>query len=124
EYITYLIREKNGTPLLMSHDVDLAVFPPTPELGLRSTATHRLYGTSAIRDTVYIEVAEPLVSRRQAQWKAMLLLQLPLLLLLPLSLLGIWWLLRYSLRGVLAYRDAIEARGAGDLSLVTSQRLP
>src|SRR5699024_9125277 len=35
EYITYVVRGADGAPLLMSHDVDLAVFPATPRVGLR-----------------------------------------------------------------------------------------
>ncbi|QBL10467.1 HAMP domain-containing histidine kinase [Rheinheimera sp. D18] len=124
EYITYLVRSANGTPLLKSHDVDLSVFPKTPQLGLRSSATHRLYGTSAIRDTIFIEVAEPLAARSKAQWQAVMLLQLPLIILIPLSLIGIWWFVKHSLNGVLAFSNAIETRGAGDLSLVKGASLP
>jgi len=124
EYLTYLVRDASGNALLASHDVDLSTFPETPRAGLRSTATHRLYGTTAVSDTFFIEVAEPLASRRQAKWQAIVMLLLPLAGLIPLSLIGIWWFVRYSLRGVLAYRDALEARGAGDLSRVEGKRLP
>lgn len=124
EYITYLVRGMDGEPLLVSHDIDLSVFPETPQTGLRSTATHRIYGISAVSDTFFIEVAEPLSSRRQAKWQTIGLLLLPLAGLIPLMLAGIWWLVRYSLRGVRAYRDALESRGAGDLSQVAGQDLP
>lgn len=124
EYITYFVRDANGRPLLVSHDVDLAVFPEKPQLGLRSTATHRLYGTSAVSNTIFIEAAEPLAARHQAQWRAITLLLLPLIVLIPLSLIGIWWVVSYSLRGVVAFRDAIEARGAGDLSQLKGGNLP
>ncbi|WP_048305656.1 HAMP domain-containing sensor histidine kinase [Halomonas sp. PR-M31] len=124
EYITYLVREANGTPLLVSHDVDLSVFPETPEMGLRSTATHRLYGISAVSDTFFIEVAEPLTYRRRATREMLAMLLLPLAVLVPLSLVGIWWFVRHSLGGLLAYRQALEARNAGDLSPVKAQRLP
>lgn len=124
EYITYVVRTESGKPLLVSHDIDLSVFPETPRMGLRSTATHRLYGISAVSDTIFIEVAEPLATRRQALWKAVLLLQLPLVFLIPLSLIGIWLFVRYSLRGVRAYGNAVEARGTGDLSPVNGEGLP
>ncbi|TDO15238.1 MULTISPECIES: sensor histidine kinase [Halomonas] len=124
EYITYLIRERDGTPLLASHDVELSTFPQTPQVGLRSTATHRLYGTTAVSDTFFIEVAEPLASRRQTKWQAMAMLLLPLTGLIPMSLIGVWWLVRHSLNGVRAYQHALAARGAGDLSRVEEMRLP
>jgi len=124
EYLTYLVRDASGNALLASHDVDPSIFPATPQAGLRSTATHRLYGTTAISDTLFIELAEPLASRRQAKWQAIVMLLLPLAGLIPLSLIGIWWFVRHSLRGVLEYREALEARGAGDLSRVEGKRLP
>lgn len=124
EYITYVVRTENGKPLLVSHDIDLSVFPKKPQMGLRSTATHRLYGISAVSDTIFIEVAEPLASRRATQWKAVLWLQLPLIFLIPLSLMGTWLFVGYSLRGVRAYRDAVEARGTSDLSPVKGKSLP
>lgn len=110
--------------MLVSHDIDLSVFPETPQVGLRSTATHRLYGISAVSDTFFIEVAEPLASRRQAKWQTLGMLLLPLTVLIPLSLAGIWWFVRHSLRGVLEYRTMLEARGAGDLSPVRGKNLP
>lgn len=124
EYITYLVRGADGVPLLVSHDIDLSVFPETPQVGLRSTAMHRLYGISAVSDTFFIEVAEPLASRRQAKWQTLGMLLLPLTVLIPLSLAGIWWFVRHSLRGVLEYRTMLEARGAGDLSPVRGKNLP
>ncbi len=124
EYITYLVRGMDGAPLLVSHDIDLSVFPETPQTGLRSTATHRLYGISAVSDTFFIEVAEPLASRRQAKWQTIGMLFLPLAGLIPLSLIGIWWFVRRSLRGVLEYRTMLEVRGAGDLSPVRGENLP
>ncbi|SHL91426.1 sensor histidine kinase [Vreelandella subglaciescola] len=124
EYITYLVRGKDDVPLLVSHDIDLSVFPETPQMGLRSTATHRIYGISAVSNTFFIEVAEPLASRRQAKWQTLGMLLLPLVVLIPLSLIGIWWFVRHSLRGVLEYRNMLEARGAGDLSQVRGKNLP
>lgn len=124
EYLTYLVSDAKGTPLLKSHAVDLSVFTGKPQLGFRNTSTHRIYGTSAISDTIFIEVAEPLSARYQAQGKALILLLLPLAILIPLSLVGVWWFVRHSLRGVLAYRNALEARGVNDLSLVDSKQLP
>ena len=124
EYLTYLVSDAKGTPLLKSHAVDLSVFTGKPQLGFRNTATHRIYGTSAISDTIFIEVAEPLSARYQAQGKALILLLLPLAILIPLSLVGVWWFVRHSLRGVLAYRNALEARGVNDLSFVEAKQLP
>jgi two-component system OmpR family sensor kinase len=44
--------------------------------------------------------------------------------MIPLSMLGIWLLVRLSLRSVLWYSDAIERRGVGDLSPIEAGQLP
>src|SRR5690606_5321389 len=82
------------------------------------------YGASAISDTLFLEIAEPLAHRREAAMEAGLALLLPLILLIPVSLLGIWWIVRMSLRRVIDFQRSIESRGAGDLSPVAGDRLP
>ena len=124
EYLTYLVRTAQGTPLLQSHQADVSVFPVQPQLGLRSTATHRIYGISAVSDTIYIEVAEPLASRQQALVQALKLFLLPLLGLIPLSFLGILLVVRRSLSGVRAYSAVVEHKGAEDLTRVDVENLP
>ena len=89
-----------------------------------STGKYRLYAVSALREAVFIEVAEPLAHRREAAQEALLALLLPLLILIPISLLGTWLLVHFSLRSVLAYRRAIETRGVGDLSPIKVSQLP
>ncbi|MGO4998786.1 sensor histidine kinase [Oceanisphaera sp. W20_SRM_FM3] len=124
EQISYVVRSKDGTLLLRSHNVDLALFTAQPSLGFSTQAGYRLYGEAAVSGTIFIEVAEPLGQRQQAMHTAILALLLPLLLLIPLSLLGIWLLVRLNLRSVLAYKNAIAARGAGDLSPIVTTPLP
>lgn len=124
EYLTYLVRDAAGNPLLHSHDVDLDAFGDQPIEGFSDTATHRLYGASAVSNSIFIEVAEPLEHRREAALEAIMAMLMPLTVLVPLSLIGVWLTVRLVLRRVVVFREAIEARGAGDLSPVTTTRLP
>lgn len=124
EYLTYLVRDEQGNLLLQSHDADPANFGALPREGFSNTPTHRIYGASAISDTLFLEIAEPLAHRREAAMEAGLALLLPLILLIPVSLLGIWWIVRMSLRRVIEFQQSIESRGAGDLSPVAGDRLP
>ena len=124
EYLTYLVRKPSGELLLQSHDVDLDVFGAQPREGFFETASHRFYGAAAVRNTIYIEVAEPLAHRRAAVLNTTLALLKPLLLLIPVSLFGIWWLIRRSLRRVVVLQQLIEARDSGDLSMVKIEQLP
>jgi two-component system OmpR family sensor kinase len=124
EYLTYLVRDENGNILLQSHDANPEVFSTTPREGFSNTPTHRLYGASAVSNTIYLEVAEPLAHRRKSALEAGLALLMPLVVLIPVSLLGIWWIVRLSLRKVVNFQQSIESRGAGDLSPVAEDQLP
>jgi two-component system OmpR family sensor kinase len=121
---TYLVRDHDGTILLQSFGADLAVFGSRPINGFASTPTHRVYGASALRATVFIEVAEPLAHRRDLALDTVIALALPLLFLIPVCLFGVWLLVRISLRSILSYGRAIEERGAGNLSSIVVEKLP
>ncbi len=124
EGFAYLVRDAQGNILLQSSSTDLSVFGEPSMLGFTTTTTHRLYGASALRETLFLQIAEPLAYRRRAVVEATVALLLPLLLLIPLSMLGIWLFVRYSLRSVRMYRHAIEARGVGNLSPIHLDNLP
>jgi len=124
EYLTYLVRDKSGKLLLQSHDADPRIFSSIPREGFSYTPTHRIYGESAISETLYIEVAEPLDHRREAVLDTSLALLLPLIFLIPISLVGVWWVIKRSLRRVVQLQQSIEVRGGGDLSPVAVERLP
>ena len=120
----YLVRDSQGNILLQSFSADPSVFGPPSMSGFATTATHRLYGASALRETVFLQIAEPLAYRRKAVLEATVALLLPLLFLIPASLFGIWLFVRFSLRSVRSYRHAIEVRGAGNLSPIRMEKLP
>jgi two-component system OmpR family sensor kinase len=124
EYLTYLVRDAKGEILMKSHDANPKIFNKQPTEGFSTTGKYRLYGASALRGTLFIEIAEPLNHRREAAREALFALLLPLLALIPISLLGTWLFVRISLCSVLAYRRAVEARGVGDLSPINVARLP
>jgi two-component system OmpR family sensor kinase len=118
------VRDAGGTVLMRSHAADEAAFPPFTSTGFASTPTHRIYHDAALQGTVTISVAEPLAHRREVAREAVWALALPLALLVPLSLLGVWALVRGSMRPIRAFRDAIAVRGGGDLAPVPAVGLP
>jgi two-component system OmpR family sensor kinase len=124
EYLTYVVRDDAGNTLLRSHDADPAVFPPIAEQGFTETATHRLYTETAVQGTIVVTVAEPLAHRRQAVLQVLLALALPLLVLVPASVAGVWCWVRLSLRPVHGFRGEIETRGHGDLTPIGTGALP
>ncbi|MGJ5130323.1 MULTISPECIES: sensor histidine kinase [unclassified Bradyrhizobium] len=124
EYFTYVVRDERGTVLLRSHGADDAIFPPFSRMGFVDTPTHRIYFDTAVRGTMTIAVAELLTHRREVANQALLGLAWPLGLLIPLSLLAAWGVVRVSMTPVRRLRSDIEARGTGDLSSVPAAGLP
>lgn len=124
EYFTYVVRDAAGKVLLRSHQADDAVFPPFAGMGFVDTPTHRVYFDAALQGTVTIAVAEPLAHRRAAANEAFRGLALPLGLLVPLSLIGVWAIVRASVAPIHALRKGIEARGSADLAPVAAAGLP
>ncbi|MGD9880863.1 MAG: ATP-binding protein [Reyranella sp.] len=124
EYFTYVVRDARGTVLLRSHRADDAVFPPIHKMGFIDTPTHRVYFDAALQGTITIAVAEPLAHRREAANEALLGLAWPLVLLIPLSLVVVWGVVRVSMAPVRNLRRGIEARGSGDLSPIPAAGLP
>lgn len=124
EYFTYVVRDVEGQVLLRSHKADLTVFPPFTGMGFTDTPTHRIYSDAALQGTVTISVAEPLARRRAVAWQTLLGLALPLGLLVPVSLIGVWALVRLSMAPLRRLRFDIEARGTDDLTPVSMAGLP
>ncbi len=124
EYFTYVVRDAEGRVLLRSHKADLSVFPPFIGMGFANTPTHRIYSDAALQGTVTISVAEPLARRRAVAWQTLLGLALPLGLLVPVSLIGVWAVVRLSMGPLRRFRSDIEVRGAGDLTPISAEGLP
>ncbi|EXL02671.1 ATP-binding protein [Aquamicrobium defluvii] len=124
EYFTYVVRNAAGQVLLRSHRADLAVFPPFAALGFANTPSHRIYSDAALQGTVTISVAEPLARRGAVAREALFGLALPLGLLVPVSLVGVWAVVRLSMMPLRRLRSEIEARGINDFTPVSSKRLP
>lgn len=118
ERFTYVVRDAQGRVLFQSHDVDPADFPPPGPRGFRQTKHFRYYDDSALSGSLTVTMAEPLRHRREALRGMQLVLGLPLLLVLPLSLVGIGFAVRRSFRPLRRLREALVNRRAGDLSPV------
>ena len=124
EFFTYLVRDDMGRVLLRSHGARDADFPPFEGMGFAQTATHRLYFDAALQGSITIAVAEPLSHRAEVARGALIGLALPLLVMLPLGLIGVLAIVRHSLRPVRRFGDTLASRGAPDLSAVDETGLP
>ena len=124
EHFTYVVRNAEGQVLLRSHRADPAIFPPFSGMGFSDTPTHRLYSDAALQGTITITVAEPQIRRRAVAWEVLVGLARPLALIVPISLIGIWAVVRLSTTSLRRFRSEIELRGTGDLTAVAASDLP
>jgi two-component system OmpR family sensor kinase len=116
EYFTYVVRDDLGRVLLTSHRADPAHFPSLRTTGFHETSDMRLYHESAVRGTVSLTIAEPLSHRRAVAREVALGLALPLVVMIPLSIAGIFYGLGYGLRPLGQLRLQLARRGANDLT--------
>lgn len=124
EFFTFVVRDVQGRVLLQSHTADPAVFPDYDGPGFRQTPLYRLYNEDALRGTVRITVAEPLAHRGQVAQETQLALGLPLLIVLPVTLLAIMLAVRAGLAPLRRFRERLGARHARDLSPIPAEDLP
>lgn len=124
EFLTYVVRDRNGKILLRSHDADIRDFPPFRETGFARTDTHILYYDAALGGEFTIAIAEPLAHRANAARETLMALSLPLFVLLPLTLGGIWFLVRLTLGPLRGLRVQLAARDGHDLTPVETDGLP
>ena len=124
EDVTFILLDRQGRILLGSAGVDASVFPPFEKPGFSQTDTHQLYYAASADGSLSISVAEPLAHRQELSKKMLLGLVLPLLIVIPLSLVAILVAVRISLRPVRALKQGLSLRGAQDLSPLAAAGLP
>ena len=124
EFLTYLVRDREGKILMRSHDAQPELFPPKPQTGFITTSQHRIYGESGIQGTLFVEVAEPLRHRVEAATETTFGSLLALAIMLPLGLLGIRVIVRRAIRPVHELRLQIGERRAGNLAPLNDPSLP
>lgn len=124
EHFTYVVRDAKGGVLLTSHRADPDDFPTFAEPGFHQLNGLRYYQESAVRGTVILTIAEPLSHRQEVGVEMALALALPLLIMVPLSIVAIFYGLGYGLRPLEALRNQLSRRGATELSPVPMDGLP
>jgi two-component system OmpR family sensor kinase len=124
EDVTFIVRDRDGRVLLASKDADTSIYPPFAQRGFHSTETHQIYYDASDDQSLTIAVAEPLKHREELSRNMLLGLILPLIVVIPLSLLAIVLAVRRSFRPVRALRQELASRGATDLSRLNDRGLP
>lgn len=124
EFISYVVRDGEGRELLRSSAADAMHIPSGLTPGFQTTDTLRTYTETAVQGTIVVTTAEYLDHRRHVFGGAVKAFVWPLLALLPLTALVVWLAILLSFRPAIAFRDAIEQRGRGNLTPVDGGNLP
>jgi two-component system OmpR family sensor kinase len=112
-FLNYVVRGADGRIVLRSQDGVDALFAGGPVEGFRDANRQRIFSLRV--GDVVVEVAEPLSERREAVREAVVALVLPLLVLVPLSLIAVVVVVARAMRPVDRLRAEVTARGGGDL---------
>ncbi|MBS9719570.1 sensor histidine kinase N-terminal domain-containing protein [Tianweitania sp. BSSL-BM11] len=124
EYLTYQLRDQTGRVLLHSHDAPSEPFQVPLRQGYFDDEDHRTYTVAALNDTLFLQVADPLDHRREAMLEGARTLVLPILGLIPASVLVIWLILSKALRPISLLQDEISQRGGGNLRPLGLDEMP
>ncbi len=124
EYLTYQVRDSEGEVLLRSQDSATEPFdvPLTP--GFADTATQRIYTVATQDGSLYLQMADAFANRREAILEAGTALILPLLLLIPASMIAVILVVRRTLAPVQTLRDEIGSKDSGNMAPVDDAHLP
>ena len=124
ELLTYVVRDREGRVLLLSHDADPEIFPPWAGTGFGQSTTHRFYSEDALQGSVRLTVAESLAHRSDVAREIQVGLGLPLVIFLPLAIVMIVLTVRSSLAPLHRFRSRLATRGVRDFSPVPATGLP
>lgn len=124
EHFTYVVRDAEGAVLLASHRAEAGDFPVFPSGGFHSANGLRFYQEAAVRGTLILTIAEPLSHRREVGVEMAVALALPLLVMVPLSGVAIFYGLGIGLRPLDRLRRQLAGRGADALSPLPAEGTP
>lgn len=124
EYLTYQLRDGEGRILLRSHDAPHAAFAAPLVPGFYDTPEYRIYTERAADGSAFLQVADPLVHRREAAREGAFTLILPMLLLAPLGILAIWLIVRHALAPIALLREEIGRRDGANLAPLMPGEIP
>ncbi|HBF31776.1 HAMP domain-containing sensor histidine kinase [Rhizobium sp.] len=123
-HLIYQVRDAQGRILMQSHQVSSAPFPAPLQPGFWENGEYRIYTTAAVSNTIFVQVADSIAHRQTSTMDAVLTMMVPVLGLVPLSLVAAWLIIRFSLRPVEVFRQSISEKDQGNLKEIPLTPLP
>ncbi|MGV2129047.1 sensor histidine kinase [Agrobacterium vitis] len=123
-YLIYQVRDASGRVLMHSHAEAAAPLPAPLTPGFWQNDKYRIYTTTAVSDTIIVQVADSMKHRHISALAAGLAMLLPVIALVPLSVLAAWLIIRRSLLPVEQFRQEISGKDHGNLVEIDLSPLP
>jgi two-component system OmpR family sensor kinase len=124
EYLTYQVRDKDGNVVLRSNNASPEPFDAPLVRGFHNNDRQRIYTEATADGALFIQVADRLGNRREAVRESAVTLLLPLIVLIPASILAIWLILGRALRPIEMLRRNIATKDSGNMAAVEGDELP
>ena len=120
----FVIRNADGDILFFGGSLPDSLLQAMPATGFGMIDGHRVYVESTLDQQRWVLIAEPSHHRDEINHGAIRVLLLILPLLVPLSLLLVWWIVRRSMQAVTDVQLQIESRGGNDLTALQTAGMP
>ncbi|WP_165219142.1 sensor histidine kinase [Affinirhizobium pseudoryzae] len=122
--LSYQVRDAGGRVLLHSHNAPATPFSAPLVPGFWSDDGHRIFTAATVSGSLFVQMADSLDHRAEANFGGALSLILPVLLLLPLGMLAVLWVVRRAMAPVERLLSAIAERDGSNLSDIRLPDLP
>lgn len=124
EYLIYQVRDASGRVLIRSHDAPEQAFETSLKAGFWKDTTYQFYTATNETRTIFIQVADAFENREEALREGAIALFLPLALLIPVSGIAIWLVVRRVVQPVGDLRRDIESKDGGNMEPIDASNLP
>ncbi|WP_065375907.1 sensor histidine kinase [Ensifer adhaerens] len=122
QYLAYQVRDRSGRVLF--DDGAPEPFAVPLEVGFSETATHRIYTAGTADGSLFVQVADAFEHRTEALFEGGTALLLPLLALIPTSIIAIILVARRALAPVERLREEILTKDSGNMAPLDEAALP
>ncbi|WP_244479354.1 sensor histidine kinase [Rhizobium sp. Leaf384] len=124
EYLVYQVRDPSGRLLLKSDDAPSTVIQPEMDKGFSDTTKYRVFTSVSPDGKLILQVADRFSNRREAVRESAVTMLIPLLLLIPASIVSIWLVIGRALKPIGALRQAIATKDGGNMAPLEEAHLP
>jgi two-component system OmpR family sensor kinase len=124
EYILYQVRDAQGQIILRSHDAPAEALPVPLVPGFATVDGRRFYTEISAETGVAVQVTEKPGHRFETILDSVVGLLVPIVLVLPLAGIAVYWTVRQLVRPIESVRQAIGTRSGTDLAPIDGAALP